>query len=37
MTGTEYDIIIQPNRKTAHHWKGTVQGYANHELVTVLV
>jgi hypothetical protein len=31
MTGTECAIIIQPHRKTAHHWKGAVQRYAKHE------
>ena len=37
MTGTECGII-QPHRKTAHHWKGAVQRYAKHEeKATVLV
>jgi hypothetical protein len=31
MTGTEYAIIIQTHRKTAHHWKGAVQRYTKHE------
>jgi len=31
MTGKESAIIIQPHRKTAHHWKGAVQRYAKHE------
>jgi urocanate hydratase len=29
-TRTECNIIIQPHRKTAHHWKGAVQRYAKH-------
>jgi hypothetical protein len=31
MTRTECAIIIQPYRKTAHHWKGAVQRYAKRE------
>jgi hypothetical protein len=37
MTRTEC-AIIQPQKKTAHHWKGAVQRYAKpEEKATVLV